>query len=64
MFKVKGKGRGGIDVKLSDETGAVSEIFERADEIGSGLVEHAEFPGGQADLSVLVRVATGEKSGA
>ena len=51
-------------MEFADEAGAVAGRFEGADEVGGGFVVESEFPGGEADLAVLVGVEAGEEGGA
>ena len=51
-------------MEFADEAGAVTDRFEGADEVGGGFVVESEFPGGEADLAVLVGVEAGEEGSA
>ena len=58
-LETKGKGARRIDVQLADDTRAVPRSFQAGHHVRGILAIHPELPGGQADLSVLVRVQPG-----
>ncbi len=63
LVHIEGKRLFGIDVQLADNPGAVAGRLQAARDIRRVLAIHAEVPGGQADLAVLVRIETGQVGG-
>ena len=43
-------------MKFTNDPGAITRLFETADQIGGILVVESEFPGRQPDLPVLMRI--------
>ena len=62
-FEIEGKRRLGIDVQFADDSGPVAGVFQAPNDIGCIFSIHAKFPGGQADLAILMRIKSRKECG-
>ena len=62
LVDIKGKGLSGVDMQLTYEPGSVARRFQLTWQVGRILSIEAKIPGRQTNLTMLVRIKTGQKT--